>query len=109
MTQSFSEKLLGGKVHLLDQCHEVQKLRTKVQRKPDRRYTQSQTRDPIYKKPNEVDRDYVQKSMCLNFLTFKVTAAPPRRKEFVAKPKKKDKKKCPRKLTDSGMPKVEYT
>ena len=51
----------------------------------------------------------IQKSMCLNFLTFKVTAAPPRRKEFVAKPKKKEKKKCPRKLTDSGMPKVEYT
>ena len=51
----------------------------------------------------------IQKSMCLNFLTFKVTAAPPRRKEFVAKPKKKGKKKCPRKLTDSGMPKVEYT
>ena len=48
----------------------------------------------------------IQKSMCMNFLTFKVTAAPPRRKKFVAKPMKKDKKKCPRKLTDSGMPKV---
>ena len=49
------------------------------------------------------------KKFVLILLTFKVTAAPPRRKEFVAKPKKKGKKKCPRKLTDSGMPKVEYT
>ena len=47
--------------------------------------------------------------VCADYLTFKVTASPPRRKEFVAKPKKKGKKKCPRKLTDSGMPKVEYT
>ena len=47
--------------------------------------------------------------VCADLLTFKVTAAPPRRREFVAKPKKKEKKKCPRKLTDSGMPKVEYT
>ena len=49
------------------------------------------------------------KKFVLILLTFKVTAAPPRRKEFVAKPKTKEKKKCPRKLTDSGMPKVEYT
>ena len=67
--QSFSEKLLGGKMHLMDQCHEVQKLKKEVQkkpdrrytqtqevqRKPDRRYTQSQTRDTLYKKPNEVE------------------------------------------------------
>ena len=69
-SQSFSEKLLGGKMHLLDQCHEVQKLQKEVQRKPDRRYTpsqevqrkpdrrytQSQTRDTLYKKPNEVGK-----------------------------------------------------
>ena len=68
-SQSFSEKLLGGKMHLMDQCHEVQKLKKEVQkkpdrrytqsqevqRKPDRRYTQSQTRDTLYKKPNEVE------------------------------------------------------
>ena len=52
--QSFSEKLLGGKLHLLDQCHEVQKLRKEDQQRPDRRYTQSQTRHTPYKKPNEV-------------------------------------------------------
>ena len=29
--QSFSEKLLGGKLHLLDQCHEILKSGAKVQ------------------------------------------------------------------------------
>ena len=75
--QSFSEKFLGGKIHLMDQCHEVQKLRKEVQRKPDRgytqsqkevqrkpdrRYTQSQTRDTVYKSPNEVGEMKTYKS-----------------------------------------------
>ena len=67
--QSFSEKLLGGKIHLLDQCHEVQKLRKEVQRKPERRYTQSQTRDTVYKQPNEVG----EKKSYRNLVHFDVT------------------------------------
>ena len=81
--QSFSEKFLGGKIHLMDQCHEVQKLRKEfqrkpdrgytqsqkeVQRKPDRRYTQSQTRDTVYKSPNEVGEMNSYKSRLLTLL-----------------------------------------
>ena len=81
-SQSFSEKLLGGKMHLMDQCHEVQKLpkevqqkpdrrytqSQEVQRKPDRRYTQSQTRDTLYNKPNEVRKKVPVEIWLLVFL-----------------------------------------
>lgn len=106
--QSFSEKLLGGKIHLLDQCHETLKSSAAPKEnfpnkdrnpyKPPTSYNQSTSHgggSKLYKYPTN---NNAVKEAPVN--------QPPRRQD--SRQQQKSKKKCPRKLTIGGMPEFEH-
>lgn len=100
--QSFSEKLMGGKVHLMDQCHEI--LKSEVGGQDSRkRLSPSTTRLPS--QPEPARRPLKETSYRTPSKPTKTTRPP--RKRYSTKSKTRSRKKCPRKL-DSVMPTFEH-
>lgn len=102
--QSFSEKFLGGKIHLLDQCHET--LKSSAATSNDRKPQKTANRNTNYNR-NTTPRSY------LTTRNYQATQAykrklPQQKERATASPtKNKSRRKCPRKL-DVGMPQFEH-
>ena len=118
--QSFSEKLLGGKIHLLDQCHETlksdissQKLNNPGFGSGSRRNYETSTSPPqkniyqsnskyqnSYSKPSSYQKPYFDKPSYEKPSTYEQNYY--EKDKYSSSKPSKSKKKCPRKL-DAGI------
>merc|ERR1711892_382362 len=102
--QSFSEKLLGGKIHLLDQCHET--LKSSAVKSDDRKPQKSANLNTNYNR-NTTPRSYQTTRNYQATRGYKRKLPPPNERKTPSPTKNQSRKKCPRKL-DVGMPKFEH-
>jgi len=114
--QSFSEKFLGGKIHLMDQCHETLKSSAVVTKNRKPQKTANANGNINYNR-NTTPRSFqtIQNSYQTTSRSYKTT--PNYKRKLYQKKKNtspnhqitktKSQKKCPRKL-DVGMPQFEH-